>query len=239
MSDDRDLEPKDFDELARLLSGDPRRRLLEPQARLRARARAFEEFESPGNVPEGARLAEAETRLAESLQRELGVPIRREAWVPEGRANQSVRLPARGRRRVTPGPFWAPALAAAVLIVVVGGAWMLLTRPNPQTTPIMRGETPRSPAGTLTGTSRVDEGGNVRFEWTATTEATTFVVTILAPDLTEMTRLEPVTVTHTQLAPGALDTSLVPEGQLLWRVTALRGTDEIARSSMMPLTLPR
>src|SRR5207244_3497054 len=50
---------------------DPRVRALGP--RHRAQLRAYRDFMAPGDAPAGARLEEAERRLGEALERELGL----------------------------------------------------------------------------------------------------------------------------------------------------------------------
>ncbi len=237
---DRRFEPDDLAELAGLAPGDPRRQALESDARLRARVRALEDFENPGAIPEGARVADAEARLAETLERELGVPVARaerpaSERVPVSEMEWRRRAPA-GRRRGFLGPLWVPSLAAAAVLLVVAGAWFMVSTRQPQS-PIMRGTTP-GPTGALVGSTTPIARG-VRLEWTAHPEAQTYVITILAPDLTEILALGPVTETHVDLAFGALNETQAPEGQVLWRVRAIRGDDEVGRSETMTLELPR
>jgi hypothetical protein len=239
---DRGFEPDDLAELAGLSPDDPRGRALEPDPRLRARIRLLEEFEKPGSIPEGARVAEAEARLAETLGRELGVPVGRESESPaEERVRMSElewrRRSQSGRRRGFLGQLLTPSLAAAAVLVVVAGAWFMVSTRKSES-PVMRGPTPAAPTGALVGSATPIAGG-VRLAWTAHPEAQAYVVTILAPDLTEIVALDPVTETHLDFAVSARNETLAPDGQMLWRVVAVHGADEVGRSQTMSLTLPR
>jgi len=60
----------------------------------------------------------------------------------------------------------------------------------------------------------------------------------LSADLSEVARVANVNETHLDLAPAALPSGLRSGEQVLWRVHAMRGPDEVAHSRTQPLTLP-
>jgi hypothetical protein len=80
--------------------------------------------------------------------------------------------------------------------------------------------------------------GRVRLGWTPAPGATHYTVVFLAGDLTEIARVEELAATELMLARDSLPAGLVPRSDVLWRVTASIGSDEIARSTASPLTVP-
>lgn len=272
MNDPR-IDPDDLARLADLPPDDPRVKALGPAAR--ASLRAYRDFMTPGEAPEGARVADAERTLLDRLERELGVTIGSES----GRtgARPAVAAPGNRPRGWTAwfAPQLRPALGLAAAVIVTGGILLYTASqrggeilPPPvgeppvspgETTPPVSGapatpqpgtsappvETPpvlRGPDGAagdpLSAVSRPLAGGALRLEWHPTAGATSYRLSFLTPDLTEAGRIEDVAGTHFDLMPGSLPPGLVSGASLLWRVTAMRGADEIARSRTTTINVP-
>lgn len=238
MTDPR-FDPEKLAELLDLPDDDPRRRAAESEPRLQAQIRAYHEFVRPTDVPEGAHVKAAENHLARILERELGVPIE-----PAAGVGADIATP-KPRSRL-PSGFWAaifqpslrPALALAGLVVLAGGAWLYTSTRHPEP-PVMRDATP-APGSGFAGHAqpeRLGEGA-LRLSWTAEPEADAYAVVFLSPDLTEIARVGEVRDTHLDLRTHELPVGLVPGRRVLWRVHALHSTDEIGRTSALPLTLP-
>jgi hypothetical protein len=238
---DRRIEPEDLGALEGLPTDDPLLRQLESQPRARAQYRAYRDFVAPGDVPEGARVHEAEARLAEVLERELGTPIGR---TPEAVPGARSAAPARsqgggGFLSLLFGPRMRPAFALAVMLVVAGGVWIYTATRQPGE-PILRGGTRAGPLGGPVGgvaTGRLADG-TVRLTWTPSAGAESYAVVFLSPELAEIARVRGITETHLDLRPGALPAGLMSRSQVLWRVVAMRGPDELTRSSTLTVTLP-
>ena len=222
-----------------------------------ARQRALAEFERPGPLPAEARPDEAEAQLLAQLERELGVTIAEAPPVPERRPAVH---PAGGGvqgffARWFGGPGWRSALALGGVIAIAVGAWSLLGPGREESR--LRG--PAMPGGAWNADPEVriivppsgstgTDGGGVMLKWNPAPRATHYAVVFLAPDLTEIARVEDVRQADPQL-PGSGETALflrkdrLPSGltsasEVLWRVTAYAGEDEIARSPATPVQLP-
>lgn len=232
---DRRIEPEDLGDLAALPPEDPRVRALDSRAR--AQLRAYQEFVAPGQVPEGARVADAERKLGEALEREIGAPV--------GSPTPAHSAPAAPRR----GGGWLgellaprlrPALAMAAVLIVAGGVWLITSAPRREGAPLMRGPGPTVPeSGLVAAAPKPLPDGSLRLSWTPAAEAASYTVVFLSPDLAEITRVTDLGTTHVDLRPGSLPNGLKPGTWVLWRVLAMRGEDEVARSSTMSVSLPR
>ena len=230
---DRPLDPFDPDDLAGLEDlpeDDPRVAGAGP--RTRAQLRAYRDFVAPGDVPEGARVAEAEERLARALERELsasatgGVPGRGASPVPRSEGFWTKLL----------GPRMRPALAFVALVVVIGGVW--LARPaRHAVAPVLRGSSAPSSANELASASVMRSDGSVRLEWLHEPRAQSYTLVFLSPELDEIARVPDLHETRFDLRPDARPAGL-PAGPALWRVVAMRGVDEIARSKTAAITVP-
>lgn len=236
---DRPVNPLEPDELAGLEDLDPDDpRVTSRGARARARLRAYRKFVTPGEIPDGARVDEAEERLGRVLEHEIGVPLGR----PSDRG-----APAHANLPTAPvrdgfwswllGPRMRPALALGALLIVVSGVW--LVRSGQQTEPpVLRGtETPAS-HGDLAAVTVTRDDGSVRLEWLAAPRAVRYTVVFLSPDLSEIARVSDLPVTSLDLRAGALPAGLVSGASVLWRVHAMSGDDEIARSRTTSITVP-
>ena len=210
-----------------------------------ARQRALAEFERPGPLPAEARPDEAEAQLLAQLERELGVTIAEAPPVPERRPAVH---PAGGGvqgffARWFGGPGWRSALALGGVIAIAVGAWSLLGPGREESR--LRG--PDGGPATTTGdraawnadprATRAD-GDAVRLTWNPAPGATHYAIVFLAPDLSEIARVDDVAATDLVLERDALPAGLAPATDALWRVTAYAGTDELARSGTSPVRLP-
>lgn len=216
--------PDSHDELEDLPPDDPR--VQGAPGPVRARWRAHREFVTPTQVPEGARPAEAERALADALER---------AIAPEAAG------PAADVRVVRPArPAWrrrAPLLALAAAVVVVAGIGWLATR-APDREPVMRG-TPAPPArGSLATESRTLSDGTLRLEWQPAGAGASYTVVFLTPGLEERARVGDLRQNHLDLKTDALPGGLRARDQVLWRVLAMRGADEVGRSATQAVRLP-
>jgi hypothetical protein len=208
-----------------------------------ARERAFGEFVTPGPLPESARLAEAEAHLLADLERALGVTIEPPTRTP---APAVADRPGGGGGGIREWfarliePRLRPALAVAAALAVVTALWVQLGPAHRAPAPLMRGTVATSPvAGWNAHPAEMSMSrGRVRLSWAPAPGATHYSVVFLAGDLSEIARVENLTVTELMLMPDALPAGLVSGSDVLWRVTAFVGSDEIARSTATPLTLP-
>lgn len=234
---DRRIEPEDLGGLEGLPPDDARMRSLESQPRVRAQQRAFREFLAPGDAPDPAQVAEAEVRMREALEREIGIPL---GGASGGRAADAA---ARARHR---GSLWAawprlrPALAFAAVVLVAGGAWMFATLRRESAAPQLRASQPVIPRSGLVTAEKPErlDGGGLRLTWAPVGEADSYTVVFLAPDLAEVAQVAGLRQTHLNLKPGSLPRGLVPGSRVLWRVSAMRGADEVARSGTLTAELP-
>jgi len=237
---DRPVDPLEPDELAGLedlAPDDPRVASRGPRAR--AQRRAYHDFVAPGEIPDGARVDEAAERLGQALEREIGIPLTGRtdpAAMPEHRIAPSA--PSRdGFWSWLLGPRMRPALALGALLIVVGGVW--LVRSGHQAEPhVMRGsETPPSSTD-LASVSVTRDDGSVRLEWLAAPRASRYTVVFLSPGLSEIARVSDLRTTSLDLRAGALPPGLASGASVLWRVHAMSGSDEIARSRTTSIIAP-
>lgn len=200
---DRCLNPE---ELADLAADDPRRAHVDACPRCQALLQSYAAFMDPVNVPRGANLEEADSRLAAALDREIGV----------------------GGEVVRPAAsFWTPfrvrtlAAAAAVVIVAVG---LSVFQPGSEVAspdePVLRGiGAPAAPFRCQM--AMLDEGG-FRVSWPGIAEATGYRLVVFGEDLTELAEFDVGMETKFELQ--------LPEGAAFCRVIALRDGDELGRS---------
>jgi len=184
------------------------------------RERAYREFMTPGPLPENANLPDAEARLLGALERELGVQI----------------APARIARVSRIRPLLA---FAAVLAAAAGLAWTQGALRNRHAAPVLRGsETPAPGTWTAHGVATQLGDGRTKLAWAPAAQATLYGVTFLGDDLQELARVDSLASTSLILDRAALPKGLASGRNVLWRVTAYAGRDEVARSPASPLTVP-
>jgi hypothetical protein len=242
MSEHR-IEVGDLGELSDMPSDDPRHEALASQPSARARLRAYRDFVSPGDVPASARLAEAEARLAETLEKEIGVPVPAtepsKAGHPAARARRRERHEHGSLHRWLLGSRWRPLVAVGAVLLVIVGAGLLIPRLGQRQEPSLRGSV-TSPPGeweARPGSTRGADGGLI-LHWSPAPTVERYVVTFLASDLSEIARVGVPGRTELALRPDSLPGGLSRGAAVLWRVTAYRGDDEIGRSTTSPVELP-
>jgi hypothetical protein len=200
------------------------------------RERAHEEFVSPGPLPEGANLPDAEARLLKELERELGVTIAPASASAEVGADAKAAGP-RVMRRSRLRPLMA---FAAVVLAAVGLVWSQQAWRRARESPLLRGPSPSASPGAWDArpiaTRRGDGGAQLR--WTPAPRATRYSVTFLGADLRPLARVDSLPTTTLDLDRVALPAGLVRGHTVLWRVSAYAGNDELARSVTVPLALP-
>lgn len=230
--------------IADLPGDDPRRLHLEGCPRCTSLVAAYRDFMAATTTPAGADPRDAEARLAERLAREWG------ASAGDGNAGASAHeaLPGdRGgglRRRLEAWwslPALRPALAVAVIAIVAGGVFLVpALRSRLVETPVLRGGRPDSleaAVGFEVDPPRPGPAGT-ELSWGATAGAQRYQVILYSTDLVELSRLEPVAGTRLLLRRADLPAHVAPGTSLLWRVTALRGNEEVGLSSVGTVTAP-
>ena len=107
--------------------------------RERVRARMERDFAAPGELPDDARrMAWAETRLRETLEREMGPPAGEAGAAPSRQAAPRAASGLDEVIRAIVGASWKPAIAIVVLVV---GTWTygVMLEKREGATPRMRG----------------------------------------------------------------------------------------------------
>ena len=219
---------------------------IDDDIRERVRARMERDFVAPGEPPDARETTWAETRLRETLEREMGPPA--------GEAGAASRVPQAAPRaprvaraesgldeviRAIVGAAWKPAIAIVVLVV---GTWTygVMLEKREGALPRMRGTVvPPGGAELSVGAPVVGADGSVRLAWSPAKEADRYAVVFQSPDLTEIGRMTDLTGTTLELSAGALPPDLPRGHPVLVHVVALRGADEIARSKPVEITLPK
>jgi len=215
---DRCHTPEELADLSALPDGDPGRRHLAGCPRCQALLVSLEDFLEPRNLPAGADLPDARTRL--TAARASGIKgsdaVDRE---PAGLVLRPV------FRRWSPFRMRALAAVAAVLVLAASLALLRGAADNPRGTPVLRG------AGTaevvFSGAAAPLPGGGYRLGWPALPDAETYQVLIFDQGLVEIARFDTADATRLDLDPADLPAE---PGLVFWRVVARRSGDEIARS---------
>jgi hypothetical protein len=234
---DRRIDIDELGGLSELPPDDPRRQALESQPSARARLRAYEAFMSGGDVPDGANVAEAEARLAEALEREIGVDIAGSPRRPAPAAAAGGRMPL---LRWLTAPRLRPALVAAVFAIAFSSVW-IATRPQQKDAgDVLRGAPPPAVPGAWSAGAASEPlpDGTLRLCWNPAPTADRYAVVFLAGDLSEIARVNDLVSTQVDLRPDSLPAGLRPGGAVLWRIVAYEGRDELGRSPVAPITLP-
>ncbi|MEO5617901.1 MAG: hypothetical protein ABIS67_09025 [Candidatus Eisenbacteria bacterium] len=133
-----------------------------------------------------------------------------------------------------------PLIAMAAVVLAVAGAGLvasLLRQPQGDT---LRGIAPPAVPGVWEARpeARAMRNAGLMLNWTAAPGADRYTVEFVSPDLDELDRVEGITSLELVLTREALPRGLAPGAQVSWRVLAFRGSDEIARSPAVPVTLP-
>jgi hypothetical protein len=227
--------PEDVAEIAALPPDDPRRQAFARTARGRALIAEYDAFMRPGPAPPEAGLADAESRLAARLARELQAPAAG-AGPP-----RTVRAAARPRPWWALEPVWRPALAFAALVIVAALVWRVAPR-RPAPASELRGHQAGSSENGVTGIPlrpvRMAAGGAIVLDWGPVAGADRYQIELTATDLSALPGPPSVAAPPFTLSPTSLPAGLSHGQTVLWRVTAYRGGDAIGHSATAPLRLP-
>jgi hypothetical protein len=210
----------DIDQLGGVLelpADDPRRRHVETCPRCSALAVTYRDFVNAEPVPDSDPEAAA-VHLRGVLREEI-----------EGA------LASRAKARSS---FFSlrPAWAALAVVLVVGSVVLIRMGPEGPQEQVLRGggtgEEPLSLAA-----PEFENDGSVRLSWRPLDEADQYLVVIYEPDLTELTRTDPVIDPEIVLYPRDL-VGAASGSAVIWRVVALQGGDEIQLSAPGTLLFP-
>jgi hypothetical protein len=228
MSDDC-IEVERIPEVLELPADDPTRRHVEMCARCSVILASYQTFIKEEMVA-GADPDDAKVRLTAFLSSEIGAPREAVDEVPGAKEPLQRGLLPRFMKTL----FMRPAWVAALLIIIAAG--ILWWRPWTPDETVLRGPSRRgvSQALTLSAPQRLS-GGGIRLEWTPMAGADNYQVRIYDNNLNEIARLEPESGTSL-----IIDLSLLPvdtPDEVIWRVVALEGGDEIGSSDPASLVL--
>jgi hypothetical protein len=185
------------------------------------RDKAHEEFVRPGPLPAGANLPDAEARLLKALEQELGVPLA-EAPKPQLKIVRPNRL--------------KPLLAfAAVGLATAGLVWSLGSLKGDKA--ILRGHADQGSWSADARATKVD-ARRTRLTWNAAPGATSYTVTFLSSDLSEVAHVDGIRSATYLLDRDALPAGLASAQPVLWRVSAFKESDELSRSASSQLEVP-
>jgi hypothetical protein len=223
------IRPDDLDDVLALAEHDPRRRHLETCPACRSLIDAYALYGAAEAAPHevsAAQLADADRRLAQALEREIGP------------AAATSRAPVRERReswlerlfQPTLRPAWGLAAVAVVLVAV--SLW-------PRTTGRDGEITLRQDGGASTEFAiehaRAD-GERILVAWSAQPDAEAYRLRFYSADLTEVGRLDAGPAREVSLPRDSLGwVPQDPSRPLLVRVFALSGGDEIGASAAVPI----
>ncbi len=174
------IAPEEVGAVLALPAGDPRRAHLDTCPRCRALATAHRAFLEPPAPPAGARPDDADARLTAWRERFFAAPDGAPAATPVAvRPAEARRSESRGGWATLLAPAWRPAWAFAALVIVVGGALVMMRRPEST----LRGG---APAAVTIEVARWLPDGGVRLAWHGSPDAARFEVRLYS------TALEPL-----------------------------------------------
>lgn len=216
-------------EALELPADDSKRRHVETCPRCSAILASYQAFMNEEKVA-GSDPDDAESRLTAFLASKIGAPrdvIEVDAGVKD--ATRQRLMP-----RIVEGFFRRPAMVAALLVIIAAG--VLWWRPWIPDQTVLRGPSQGdvSQPLTLSAPQKLSEG-TVRLEWTPMAGADGYQVRLYDKSLNEIARLEPTSVTAL-----IIDRSMLPvdaPDEMIWRVVALDGGDDIGSSDPAPLEL--
>jgi anti-sigma-K factor RskA len=212
---DRCIAVEEFGDLAKRDAGDPRRAHVEECARCRAGYLNYLSFMGAAGDDANPTLSAARRPLDQLIERESRKLV---AGTPR---HGVTRLFRSWRFR---GFVLVPAACAAVLIMYVA------TRPQNESSeePLLRS---MAPAASITlGETAIGADGSLRLAWLPAADATGYQVAVYAGSLRPVYQSPVGEGTETVIPPGALRSVDPGKTALLWRVTAYRGADVVARS---------
>ena len=201
-----------------LPANDPRRRHVETCPRCSALAVSYREFVNAEPVPPGSDPEAAAAHLRGVLREEI-----------EGT------LASRAKARPS---FFSlrPAWAMLAFVLVVGSVVLIRMGPEGPQEQVLRGGATGEDPLSLAAPEFLGDG-SVQLSWLPFDEADQYIVVIYEPDLTELTRTDPVT--DPEITLHSRDLAGVTSGSaVIWRVVALQGGDEIEFSAPGTLRIP-
>jgi len=223
------VTPDDFARLLALPEDHPERRALAGNPAFEARLRLWREFESGADD----RLSpEAIDSAARELTRRLARGIDTGATA-HATGTRPARAPGTFRWL---GWFGSPpraALAFASVIVVIAAATWVVTRQASQ--PVVRSAPEH--AVLEIAAPRVTRDG-IELQWAPVAGADAYQVTFYGRDLTEIAHSDPTGDVRLVLRAGQLPHGLEAGREVLAEVSALHGSDTIARSAPRLVTPP-
>jgi hypothetical protein len=225
---DRCFDLTEFGDLLDLEPGDPREEHLARCPLCRSRLRTYRAFLEKQPAA-GSRPADADA----ALERYISETVR------QSPADRPAGEPGRGiprLRTLSLQRFAVPALAAAavvVLFLVWSPAWR---GPDGPSGHLRRGPQPGGTEAVLAATGTVRPDGAIALSWGKLPEADGYQVLLFDTRLEEIARFPAGSDTALILLPQQLPALT---GPVLWRVRALRGGSEVARSSPATLELRR
>lgn len=216
------LSDQDLDVLADLPAGDPRREHAESCAKCRARWLDYQSFVRDEELPAEAGVEEARAALRAVIRREFatrsGAPPRRVAFPG---------LPLASASR------WLAA-AAAVIVVAAAGWWLAAREPGR----VLRGSSGGSAAPLALLAADWSEDSVAVLRWRSHPRADAYEIRLYGADLDERARIAARGDTLLRVRPTEIPPTLWAEGELAWRVVALRGGAEVGRSALGTLRVP-
>ncbi len=216
----------------------PRRRHLETCPRCGARLASLRSFLEMSDLPAGVDLENADRRLGHLVhQRIVGVrdaaPERRQR--PGKGASFLLALIHPLRQQ----PLRPVAALLAIVIAVVGIRLFVYPSQEALDRRLLRGPSAAAGlAGSLPAPRQTETGGLI-FTWPSAENASTYRLTIYRADMSEVAAWATQGACSLRLDTGALSVTVHEPGPLYWDVTALRGPDEIERSPLRVLRIPR
>lgn len=220
--------------VSRLDPQDHRQQHLKSCARCRALMTAYRDFQEQARVRAGSDPAAAEARLSAFVEHDiLGEDVESEDSSTAGET---------GLARLLRGLFSRPLRPALVL---VGAAAVILVAVTlvdfGGETPdhrILRGDETTAEGGLSLNPPHLLDDDRVRLSWQAAEGADSYTVIFLGEELHELARLEAGGKTSLELQPSTIQALPGSGTPVLWRVSALSGGDEIARSRAQSMRLP-
>ncbi len=220
------FDPEKFDELLDLPQGDPRKEHLAGCSACRSLLLAYRRFLDPSDLPNGAQPGPAGKELSRFLAEQLDKDSSEPSVPPF-----SSRLLA-----ALTGPWLRPGLALVAVFLIIGVFWVNGDGPSlPGHSGVVR-DLPAEDAMTwrLLPPARLEAGG-LELAWEPYLEAESYRVQLLDASLLELGSFDSARAPRFEI--GAASIAALTGEARFWRVLAISGGDEVARSGTR--SLPR
>jgi hypothetical protein len=221
----RCFHEEELEVILALPEGDPRLAHAEECPACRALLLSYKKFMAPGGEAGVTERDDAARRLADFIAKEIAAP-------GSGAGGEKV-VPF--RRKLTTwfaGGKLRPALALAAVVALV--VIVPLIGRGPGDAPITGVLRENGSAPALRGEVSVLSDGRVELTWDPVEEADAYRVVLYGADLEEAARFDVAGRSSLTVDPEGISPS-GGSGTLLYRVLALRGGDEVARSELRVL----